>query len=97
LGIGEISMRVISVAFTARWGEPICFVQREEVTSIAGPADAIRHMRENFIKRTGPTYTRAVDVLFAALRREADLDIAKVFFLAACEDDRMRTEVFEAW
>lgn len=77
---------IIPVAFAARWRMPVCFVQKRKVKRISGPADAIRHMRDCFKDKSGPSYTRAVDICFAALRREADPDMARVFFLAACED-----------
>ncbi|WP_085423661.1 DUF982 domain-containing protein [Xaviernesmea oryzae] len=77
---------IIPVAFSARWRTPVCFVQKRKVKRISGPADAIRHMRDCFIDKSGPAYSRAVDICFAALRCETDPDIARVFFLAAFED-----------
>ena len=77
---------IIPVAFTARWQMPVCFVQKRKVKKIAGPAEAIRHMRDCFNDKSGPSYSRAISVCFAALRCEAEPDVARVFFLAACED-----------
>lgn len=81
---------IIPVAFAARWQKPVKIVQKKSIEKINGPAAAIRHMRDNFRDKSGPAYSRAVDICFAALRRETDPDIARVFFLAAYEDQVMK-------
>ncbi|WP_408004489.1 DUF982 domain-containing protein [Pseudorhizobium endolithicum] len=77
---------ILLVNFGARWNEPVHIVEKRKVESINGPADAIRHMRDKFRDKTGPAYSRAVNICYAALRREADPDISRVFFLTAYED-----------
>ncbi|WP_081952681.1 DUF982 domain-containing protein [Neorhizobium petrolearium] len=89
---GLILTEIIPVAFSARWSMPVCFVQKQQVKRISGPADAIRHMRDCFMDKSGPSYSRAIDICLAALRRETDPDIARVFFLAAYEDQLARAQ-----
>lgn len=78
--------RIIPVAFEARWREPLLIIQKHEVEMISGPADAIRYIRKRFCDHTSPLYSRALSICFASLRREADVDISRTFFLAAYED-----------
>lgn len=82
---------IIPVAFAARWSTPVNVVRKKRVEMITGPAGAIRHMRDNFQDKSGPSYWRAVNICFAALRREADADISRVFFLAAYEDELLKS------
>jgi hypothetical protein len=44
-------------------------------------------MRTYFDEQSLPAYSRALDVCFAALRCETELDIARTFFLAAYEEE----------
>ncbi|WP_132413336.1 DUF982 domain-containing protein [Neorhizobium sp. S3-V5DH] len=84
---------VIPVSFGARWGAPVCLVQKRAVKRIKGPAEAIRFMKTDFRERSGTAYSRAVAVCFAALRRETEPDVARHFFLAAYESElRARSE-----
>ncbi len=78
---------VIPVLFGARWRMPVCLVLQKKVRKISGPAEAIRYMRTHFDVQSGPTYSRAVDICFSALRYEADPDVARSFFLAAYEGE----------
>jgi hypothetical protein len=78
---------VIPVLFGARWRIPVCLVQQKRVRHIFGPAEAIRYMRTCFNDQSSPAYSRAVEVCFAALRCEADPDVARSFFLAAYEGE----------
>jgi hypothetical protein len=77
---------VIPVAFSARWSMPILIIQADRIERITGPADAIRHMRTYLSNKTDPLYRRAFNVCLAGLRREAELDTARSFFLAAYQD-----------
>jgi len=91
---GEMS-GVIPVAFSAKWSPPVCLVQKNTVRWIRGPREAICCMRTEFADQTGPAFHRALDICFAALRREADLDVAKTFFVRAFEDDQVKMTLAE--
>ena len=84
--MGEITM----AAFGAGWTEPVHIVRKGKVERIAGPADALRHMRNQFNEKFGPAYCRALNICFAAIRFEVDVDISRDFFLRAYEDQIQR-------
>ncbi len=83
---------IIPVAFAARWSMPVNIVQQARVKRITGPGEAIRHMRDCFGDTSGPLYSKAVNVCFAALRCETDPDTARSVFLVAYQDhlDRLQ-------
>lgn len=85
--------KIIPVAFGARWREPVLLIRKHEVEVISGPADAIRYIRHQFLREGGPLCCRAIDICFASLRREADIDVSRVFFLAAHQEHFMTRNV----
>jgi hypothetical protein len=81
---------VIPIAFSAQWGVPVCLVQQNKMKWVRGPAEAVHCLRNDFAVQSGPAYNRALHVCFAALRFESELDVAKLFFVNAYEDQKMR-------
>ncbi|MCK8779068.1 DUF982 domain-containing protein [Rhizobium sp. NTR19] len=77
---------IVPVLFSARWYPPVNIVEKTRVRQIRGPAEAVRYMRDNFTVAR-PACSRAISVCYAALRLETDHDTAKMFFLAAYENE----------
>ena len=85
--MGGIALSEITLAaFGARWAQPVHIIRKGKIELVAGPADALRHMRNQFSEKYGPAYCKAVNICFAAIRFEVDVDISREFFLTAYED-----------
>jgi hypothetical protein len=48
---------VIPIAFSARWGVPVCLVQQNKMKWVRGPAEAISCMRNDFVVQSGQLTT----------------------------------------
>lgn len=81
---------VIPIAFSARWGVPVCLVQQNKMKWIRGPAEALHCLRTDFLEQSGPAYNSALNVCLAALRSESDLDVAKLLFVTAYHEQKSR-------
>ena len=79
---------VIRILFSSRWRRSV-YVGTDDLLSqqIRGPADAIRHMRDNFRCKSGPIYWHAFELCHAAVRGELQTEFARAPFVAACAED----------
>lgn len=83
-------MNVIAVKFSARWRSPVHVGNGALLSStIAGPADALRHLK-TFIYKSGRNYRRAVDLCQLALTNSVHPEMCRSPFIAACADEDAR-------
>ena len=91
LAAGEDAMcEIVPVRFALRWTVPVYVVHHRQVKAIRGPGEALRFMRTNFAVKSGPAYRRALGVCLAALCYDAGLELAKLSFITAYEDQQTR-------
>jgi len=78
---------VVKIGFAIEWQSPVWVrCGKNGRALIAGPAAAVRFLQQNVENQSGRMYKLAVESCRAALQRKGDIEVARAYFVAACDE-----------
>lgn len=78
---------VAKIGFAIEWQLPVWVRSGKDGRAlIPGPAAALRFLQQNAEHQSGRMHKLAVENCRAALQRKGDIELARAYFVAACDE-----------